>query len=654
MGSKNSLLDLIDYLHRRTSLAFKMVVISVLAGVSVWVVLDYIQSRKLKDIFHAQLEERLGQQALRDRLNFDKYVKSHLQLAKLFISQKSFGDYVESRKWHSKSEENGGVKYYDRYPPWFPQLSVLRGFAQPRFVALADAQGEIREVYSERNNDIPSLLLHPSPLLLAKSDGDNFITEINGLPFLIASKSYSNNSGELKAILLVASPFDEEFLSSAAGYLPEGHFVALLTSEEKPRILMSSSRSLSPGLQLDLLQEKYLITGMEFFDYGSAERAIRLISLISKSEVESLTKTVFLKERQHRAIAAPIFILFFTLIMLWITRRVQRLTSNIAEFSTKHLGVPMESMSKGDQLMILEESYRRLTDEVLESREQLVKEAEERMVLERRNLMMGQKERQLELLMSVTETLNVGILIHGANGLEAANKQMEHFISACGGADFFTIGQGDVEERTVVDRTGINHIFEVSGHTIIDEKIILVRDITELKAHTELLEHMALHDSLTGLPNRTLFYDRLEHAIYMAQREESAFAVLMIDLDGFKLINDTLGHHIGDLVLQEIAKRMLDVLRKADSVARLGGDEFGVLLLKVDGINDAKEVAYKLLNNLKRPMGLADESLNVGASIGIVLYPDHGNSTDSLVRNADLSMYVAKRSGRGVSVYARE
>lgn len=652
MNNKYSISNLIFNFHKRTSLAIKMVTITVLVGIVVWVVLDYVQSRKLKDIFHSQLAVRLSQQALKDRLNFDKYIKTHLQIVKFFVSQRRFSDYLEKQDWSEDFKGLSDIKYYKNPPGWFPPRSLLRTFAQPHYAILMDSKGMVREIYSAGNADVPETLRQPSPILLAKTTGQNFISEIKGVPFLIASKSYSDIQGVLRATLMLASPIDDEFLSASVGYLTPGHAVVLLTSEDKPRVLVSSDHELlSPGTPLEMLQDRYLIYGEEFFDYGAAERAIKFISLITKTEVEVLTETVFLKERQHRAISAPIFILFFTFVMLWITRRIQRLTRRISEFSEKNLGVPAEGLRKGDQLMILEESFQRLTDEVLESRDKLRKEAEEKIVLEKKHIVMEQKGKQLELLQSVTETLGVGIMIDGPQGLEAANNLMERFIEICGGSALFKVEQGGVEERTIMDNVGIRHIFEVSSHTMFDEKIVLIRDVTELKAHTDLLEHMALHDSLTGLPNRTLFYDRMEHAIYLAQREERTFTMLMIDLDGFKLINDTLGHHAGDVVLQEIGKRLMDMLRKADTVARLGGDEFGVLLLSVDGVDDSREVATKIINALKQPMEIDSESLKIGASIGIVLYPDHGNDMDTLIKNADLSMYIAKKSGRGISVY---
>ncbi len=648
MKDKSSFSKLLFDLHKRTPLAIKMVLVTVFVGVLVWVVLDYVQSRKLRDIFHAQLSERLSQQAMKDRLNFDKHVKAHLQLVKLFVSQKKFSDYVEVIEWDKGAE----FKFYRRPPIWFPKLSVLRAFAQPRYAILADSEGVVREIYSGGHGDVPGALLKPSNLLFARSNGQNFITEIDGLPFIIVSKSYKDLQGELIATLMLVSPIDDHFLSASAGMQSEGHVVALLTQDDKPEIVMSSNlENVLPGVLLETIEEEYLVTGGEFFDYGAAEQPIKFVSLISKREVETLTRTVFVKERQHRAIAAPIFIVFFTFIMLWITRRIQRLATRISDFSEKDLGVPLGDTKKGDQLIILEERFQHLTEEVLKARDRLQRETEEKILLEKRQIAMEQKERQLELLQSVTETLGVGVVIKGVHGMEAANKQMEHFIEICGGTAPFNIDDSSVEERAVIDNRGVNHIFEVTSHKMFDESIVLVRDITELKAHTELLEHMALHDPLTALPNRTLFYDRMENAIYQSQRNEKMFAMLMIDLDGFKLINDTMGHHVGDLVLQEVSKRMLMTLRRADTVARLGGDEFAVLLLSVDGVDDSKDVAFKLLEEIKKPMTFDGETLTVGASIGVVLYPNHGDDPDGLVRNADVSMYVAKKSGRGLSMY---
>jgi diguanylate cyclase (GGDEF)-like protein len=159
------------------------------------------------------------------------------------------------------------------------------------------------------------------------------------------------------------------------------------------------------------------------------------------------------------------------------------------------------------------------------------------------------------------------------------------------------------------------------------------------------LEHQAMHDSLTGLPNRSLFHDRLRQAVLRSQREASPFAVFLMDLNRFKQVNDTYGHHHGDAVLQEVARRVQGVLRESDTVARLGGDEFA-LLLQADA-HGASLVASRIIDTVERPVDVAGDVLKVGASIGVALAPTDGLDPDGLLDAADAAMYAAKRSGAG-------
>jgi diguanylate cyclase (GGDEF)-like protein len=162
---------------------------------------------------------------------------------------------------------------------------------------------------------------------------------------------------------------------------------------------------------------------------------------------------------------------------------------------------------------------------------------------------------------------------------------------------------------------------------------------------------MAHRDVLTGLPNRALFHDRVEQAIKSAPRGNQTPTILLMDLDRFKDVNDTLGHHVGDLLLQEIAKRCAAVLlRESDTVARLGGDEFAILLPAGD-IQGAQVIARKILSALEQPMTLEGQPVIVGGSIGIASYPEHGDEIHTLLRHADMAMYAAKRSSGGYTIY---
>jgi diguanylate cyclase (GGDEF)-like protein len=164
-------------------------------------------------------------------------------------------------------------------------------------------------------------------------------------------------------------------------------------------------------------------------------------------------------------------------------------------------------------------------------------------------------------------------------------------------------------------------------------------------------EHDALHDALTGLPNRILFRDRVEQAAARARRNGGLFAVMIVDLDGFKEVNDTLGHHVGDVLLQRVATRLQATLREGDTVSRLGGDEFAVLVPELYEENDAGEAAHRLLSGLTEPFELQDLTLGLQASVGIACYPDHGEEVDTLMQRADVAMYTAKRLHTGCELY---
>jgi len=188
---------------------------------------------------------------------------------------------------------------------------------------------------------------------------------------------------------------------------------------------------------------------------------------------------------------------------------------------------------------------------------------------------------------------------------------------------------------------------------------LLVRDITEQKAAEqardqaeEQLRHQALYDGLTGLPNRMLFHDRVMHALVAARRESEELAVLMLDLDRFKEINDTLGHAAGDDVLREVAWRLSKATRKGDSIARLGGDEFSILLPNASE-TDAAMVVSRVSSCLEEPIVVQDLPLRVDASIGLAAFPRDGGDADLLIQHADVAMYAAKAANGGFAMYER-
>jgi diguanylate cyclase (GGDEF)-like protein len=173
----------------------------------------------------------------------------------------------------------------------------------------------------------------------------------------------------------------------------------------------------------------------------------------------------------------------------------------------------------------------------------------------------------------------------------------------------------------------------------------IVSTMHELNQSRQTLRHLAQHDSLTGLPNRALFDDRLEQAMLQAQSDQTRMALLFVDLDDFKTINDSYGHHIGDLVLKTAAARMVACVRQSDTVGRLGGDEFVILLPYIEHAQDALQVAQKIVDEIRHPFEAGEHMLHVSASIGVAIYPEHGYDASGLSRSADAAMYAAKQAG---------
>jgi two-component system cell cycle response regulator len=187
----------------------------------------------------------------------------------------------------------------------------------------------------------------------------------------------------------------------------------------------------------------------------------------------------------------------------------------------------------------------------------------------------------------------------------------------------------------------------------LDEVLLRVHNMLEVRLlhqaacnHGKMLESLALNDPLTGLANRRLLADRISMALVHARRNKSAMAVVYLDLDGLKLINDTLGHGVGDVLLKMVAGRLVETVREEDTVARLGGDEFMIALWHVSGTDYAATVALRVLEAVSQPYSIESHTVRITTSAGVGIYPDHGEDADTLMKSADLALYEAKRAGK--------
>ena len=179
------------------------------------------------------------------------------------------------------------------------------------------------------------------------------------------------------------------------------------------------------------------------------------------------------------------------------------------------------------------------------------------------------------------------------------------------------------------------------------ERERLEHQLVAVMAQEESARHDAFHDTLTGLPNRVLFNDRLEHALAQAKRYNWSLAVMFMDLNKFKEINDIYGHGAGDILLQTISKRLLDITREDDTVSRHGGDEFLYLLMQIESKIDISLIANKIINSIEQPCNLEGQDIVISPSIGISIYPKDGDSSEALIKSADKAMYQAKRKKTG-------
>jgi diguanylate cyclase (GGDEF)-like protein len=218
---------------------------------------------------------------------------------------------------------------------------------------------------------------------------------------------------------------------------------------------------------------------------------------------------------------------------------------------------------------------------------------------------------------------------------------------------------GTAERITAPARSAIeiNQLIDDSNQLLGSVESVLIEERAqrdEIRRLKESFEHLAHHDTLTALPNRALLNERLSQMLLHAKRAQRKGALIYLDLDKFKPVNDTLGHDVGDLLLKAVAQRLLAVVRETDTVARVGGDEFVVVLAAISTPNDAASIANKILSTLAEPFSIGTHRLEIGASLGIAIYPEHGTTEATLTKNADLAMYQAKQNGRNNAQFFSE
>ena len=358
-----------------------------------------------------------------------------------------------------------------------------------------------------------------------------------------------------------------------------------------------------------------------------------------------------------------------------------RIEQHLAEYAKKH-GVAATSTSGAGAGVVPEFFQRKRLEEELKAANELL---EDRVL--RRTHELERATEQLRLLGSAVEHAEEGFLImqaaEGEDPLEISFVN-QGFTRITGHRSADVLGRSPRSLRLAAQSTAVldamytsvrrGQPFEAEATAVRPDGSIyaleihlmpvpagkpthwigILRDVSDRKAHLDALQHQALHDALTGLPNRVLLHDRIEQGILNMRRQDAPFALLFLDLDGFKEINDTFGHYTGDILLSKVGARLRAHLRANDTIARLGGDEFAVVLAGVAARPEAERLGGQLLKGLEQPFLIEGHKLVVGASIGVVYCPEHGNDPTTLMRRADVAMYAAKAAHSGTMVYDPE
>jgi PAS domain S-box-containing protein len=350
-----------------------MLLLTLIVGVVVWTVLDYMQTRKLRTLFDANIYSTLQQRAHDDRIRFDQHIAKYNRAARLIVQQKNFSDYVIS----NLSKPFTKIKYYSEIPQWLPDASVMRYFINIPYALLIDSKGRVRELYVNSPKPIPQELLAPSDLLRDLSHNESFMTKIGGDPFLITSESLNNAQGTPIGTLLIAQMLDDDFLSASQDVGTSNEIVALADPEKGTMVASNRPDILIKGTLLEAYRKDYLIIGKSFFDWGASDLLLQFSSLVSRADTVRMTASIIYAERLQRAILGGCLLLAFTAVMYLITSHITNLTHAITDFSRNTLNLQPLEIRRGDQLLLLEDQFAQFTQEIINSREQLKRQAEE-------------------------------------------------------------------------------------------------------------------------------------------------------------------------------------------------------------------------------------------------------------------------------------
>jgi len=384
---------------------------------------------------------------------------------------------------------------------WLPDRSVMRNQYVPDYLLLLDPHTRVRKMFSPNRSILPESYTVPSRLLIEKSLRQTLMTANEGVPYLISTAAMHDAQDKLTGYVMAISKIDSAFLINSQKTFLASDSIIILATGTPERVIASSNEATIPlHVPVKELSERFIVTGKEFFDYGSAEIQSNFLSLIPRSRFHELMRPVLRQNREQRTLLAVLLIGLLVVTLMYLMRRINGLTAKVALFSERIYGTSAElPLNKGDELHNMEMQFNHLTDEILTARDALEEETGQRLEAVQRHAHAQSEIERLNVLMSVTEALGIGVLhIQGAS-TNAKTAVMKQFLDECGGADTF-LDAVPGTDFVVKDRHEHERIFDVIRTTSIGEDILLISDVTARRHQEREIHDLALYPQQNPSP----------------------------------------------------------------------------------------------------------------------------------------------------------
>jgi len=460
---------------QRLPLTLKMLLVSLVTGGVIWAVMDLYLSREVWESANRQLHLYLDREAAANRLRFDSFLRSQMLAAEFIVSSNAFYDYAAKLPARTPSCVPSLVT--TQRPSWMPPNSLLRAIAPIDNIMIVADGGGILECF-QLAGPLPAEVTDGSFLPLL-SHSKNVLIKRGQDVFLFTKKDFSGRRPQPIAIILV-SRINNAFLS-AYHSTPGDKTEVVIVTPDTSRVLASSDPVQIPvGTRSNMLENRFLVTGKSFFDYGIATEPLALLTLLPKQDFSREIAALMAHERVEHAIAAAMLIMAFSLLLYWFTRRITALSAEVLQFRADHLGVHTRGIAKGDELTVLVHNFKELTNEVLRKQQQLELETAARISLMQKNMALKERQEQFVLLQQATQALGIGILRLENGSCIPCNPLMEEWSDKVSDCAAFIVGVGGDEKRECRLRGNEPRIFHITRPKILSRLgVVLVRDITD-------------------------------------------------------------------------------------------------------------------------------------------------------------------------------